>query len=852
MKKVYLFLLFVWMVSAARAQSPATLATSDSTTAVAKANYNQVSGMHRFLFGENYRKEWAAPTRFPQIKISEIKGGLTPTERGGGHQTRSIRLKDKSGREWVLRSIEKYPEVLIPESMRETFARDWLNDNMSAQHPYSALMIPVLAEAARVPHTNPIIGYVYPDEKLGEFKNDFAGTLCLLEEREPEGDSDNTEKMLEKLQEDNDNRVDSAMFFRARLLDLFIADWDRHEDQWRWVDKHKGEGKYYWPVPRDRDDALFVNEGLLPKIAAGTNFLAFLKGFDGKINDVNAFFYNGRKLDQQFLTQFTYEQWMGMTREFVSAMTDAILEKSVAALPASSVSIRQAELIEQLKIRRGNMLPAMDKYYRFINRIVDIKTSDKAEMVEITDDGKKGLLVSVHKLSKNGKKEQSLFSKTFDPDVTDEIRFFIGKGDDSIRINNASSDIKLRIVGGGGSKLYRVEDAARSVDVYESKDNARFEGKTSRLHKHLSNDSLNTAYVNTNLYNITAPLVSVAYNDDDGILLGFGYLFKREGFRKEPFGSVQRISLAHSLSTGTFRIRYAAEWFKISPGIDFVLNAIANVPNNNLNFFGSGNESVLVKSGDYERFYRTRFDSYQVDPALRFHTGKKTALTIGPSFQYYHFDPKENADRFIANTREIKSYDSLTVNKSKQHAGIVLSLESDGRNDEVLPTRGIYLNLRLHGYTGLNDYSKSFAQFFPQVAGHFQFGKNSPFVFSDRLGAGVTIGKQTYYQSAFLGGHDNLLGYRQYRFAGRHMVYNNLEMRIKLAKVASYILPGQLGLLGFFDTGRVWDKNENSDKWHHGTGGGIYFAPVQKILLKGILGYSEEGWYPYFNLGFRF
>ncbi len=58
-------------------------AQKDSTTAKAKPEYEKVSGFHRFIFGENFRKEWAAPTKLKVIKISEIKGGLIPVERGG-------------------------------------------------------------------------------------------------------------------------------------------------------------------------------------------------------------------------------------------------------------------------------------------------------------------------------------------------------------------------------------------------------------------------------------------------------------------------------------------------------------------------------------------------------------------------------------------------------------------------------------------------------------------------------------------------------------------------------------------------------------------------------------------------
>jgi hemolysin activation/secretion protein len=120
------------------------------------------------------------------------------------------------------------------------------------------------------------------------------------------------------------------------------------------------------------------------------------------------------------------------------------------------------------------------------------------------------------------------------------------------------------------------------------------------------------------------------------------------------------------------------------------------------------------------------------------------------------------------------------------------------------------------------------------------------------LGAGVTFGKSAFYQSLFVGGQENLLGYRQYRFAGQNMLYNNFEARIRLANFTGYIIPGQFGLLAFYDIGRVWIKDESSKIWHNGAGGGLYFAPVQMMVLSIVAGYSKEGWYPYITLGFRF
>jgi hypothetical protein len=84
------------------------------------------------------------------------------------------------------------------------------------------------------------------------------------------------------------------------------------------------------------------------------------------------------------------------------------------------------------------------------------------------------------------------------------------------------------------------------------------------------------------------------------------------------------------------------------------------------------------------------------------------------------------------------------------------------------------------------------------------------------------------------------------------MLYNNLEVRIKLAQIGSYILPGQLGLIGFYDVGKTWAKGYNSKDIHQGVGGGLYYAPAQMLVVQAVAGHAEGSWYPYFSLGFRF
>lgn len=86
---------------------------------------------------------------------------------------------------------------------------------------------------------------------------------------------------------------------------------------------------------------------------------------------------------------------------------------------------------------------------------------------------------------------------------------------------------------------------------------------------------------------------------------------------------------------------------------------------------------------------------------------------------------------------------------------------------------------------------------------------NDILVIADRIGGDATLDNATFYQSMFIDGLGNLLGYRRNRNAGQYMAYNYLEPRLKLATFNYYILPGQLGLIGLYDIGRVWQKRIN-------------------------------------------
>jgi hemolysin activation/secretion protein len=133
------------------------------------------------------------------------------------------------------------------------------------------------------------------------------------------------------------------------------------------------------------------------------------------------------------------------------------------------------------------------------------------------------------------------------------------------------------------------------------------------------------------------------------------------------------------------------------------------------------------------------------------------------------------------------------------------------------------------------------------------FKTKATLVYAFRLGAGHSFGKFAFPQAQYLGGTENLRGYRKDRFAGRTMLYQNSEIRWKVADFKTYLFPGSFGIFLFNDVGRVWQDDEKSTDWHVGNGGGIWISPLRRIVLTAAYTRSkEEKGLPLVTLGFQF
>ena len=257
----------------------------DTMTAIAGPSYD-VKKFRRFWFGNTYRDIWNTPLAVRTLDLTKERGGLTPLRKGGGQQSNSLRLEDPKGRQVVFRSIYKSAFKTTPVFAQGTWAENVLQDMLSGSHPYGAFVIPTLSEAAKVYYADPQLVYIPKQEGLGIYNESFGNELYLYEDRPAGNRKDlnsfgNSKKiigindLLPALDNNYDHVVDQKWVLKSRLFDMWLHDWDRHDDQWRWASDKKGDETVYRPIPRDRDQVFFTFDGPLPWLVSNFGLKKF-------------------------------------------------------------------------------------------------------------------------------------------------------------------------------------------------------------------------------------------------------------------------------------------------------------------------------------------------------------------------------------------------------------------------------------------------------------------------------------------------------------------------------------------------------------------------------------------------
>ena len=464
MSKARIFILFLFCSLQALAQPGGTAGfryeAKDSVVTVISDQYGDKSFLHRLVMGKNYRKTWSTPVKLPVFRLSHTN--LTIQELGGGEQTKSLQLVDAEGKEWALRTIDKDVTLAVPPRLRNTVAQKIVQDMISAAHPFSHVIVGHLSKAAGIKASMPVIYFVADDPALKEYRNIFANTVCMLETKEPlpVGDIDETEEVIARTTEKNSHLVMQEKVLKSRLMDMLVGDWDRHEGQWTWSEKDSAGTRWFHVIPKDRDNALFYSNGLLPKITQ-LFFMPHLSGFKKKSSGLKKLNAKALEFDRQFLNSLDREEWTRAIINMQQQLTDSVIEASVRAIPEPVYRLDGDELVEKLKSRRDGLLQNGLEYYAQLSRNITINGSDENEIFTAQGDGK-NVKILVSRISSDGSR-QTIFERTINPSETRSVSLVGFAGDDRFEIEaSAKAPLRLHIFGNEGNDHYSVKGSLKT------------------------------------------------------------------------------------------------------------------------------------------------------------------------------------------------------------------------------------------------------------------------------------------------------------------------------------------------------------------------------------------------------
>lgn len=814
------------------AQTTTIIDSSDKNyrTVIAGAEY-QAGGMKKLLLGEDWRREWTTPVRVRMLNLDTL-GGLTPLEMGGGRQTKTLHVQAADGRRYVLRSVNKTYTLALPEIARGTIVETVMNDQIATNHPYAALAVPMMANAAGVYHTNPKLYIIPNSNRLGEYRSTFSNMLVVMEERpdkthaqlksfgQPD-DIDGSEKMLERITDDNDVQMDQGQYVKTRLFDMFLGDWGRHIDNWRWAEFKDGKTDIYRPVPKDRDQTWAKFEGLLLKLASTVGGLKQLQSFGPKIKNIEWYNFPAVDIDRRFGNELNKQQWIDSATALQRYLTNDVIEKGVRQLPPEIFAISGQQIISSLQQRRNDLPSYAEAYYNFLSKKVDLAGSKKNELFRINRIDDQQTQITTHKITKEGVvKEPPLYSRTFLTNETKEVRIYGLDGNDVYHLEGNTSDgITVRMIAGPGKdSLYDASHVRGLTHKSKFYDDVSAEIiSTSETKLRLSDSVFHDPFDEDFHFDHKGLSIKPGLNPFYRLYVGAAYHIRSYGWREQPYKSDIRIGLDYSLSENTFHPYLAGEHPQLFSAWNLTYG-LGYDGSRRFHYFGVGNNST--KDLNIASYYFLRTENYYASAGINrfisnFHN---IAFNLG----YDGVRVIRAPQTFLAEPRAKVTADSYDW---KHFASAGLSYNYNRVNDKITPTKGFHFNagteytLNWQDKNSFNRYTAAVGFYLP-LAGDFSFFVNS--------GAATMNGEPEFYQLNNIGGSITLRGYLRNRFYGKTVFYDQNELRW-IPDVKTYLFNGKIGLIGLYDIGRVWQPLEKSNDWHFGYGGGFMVAPFNKF-----------------------
>lgn len=826
--------------------------------------------IYRKIWGNRYRNYYGLPVQAQVVRLDTLLGGLAPVRKGGGHQTKSLRLEDSLGNTYSLRALKKSTEIYFQSqffkeryilgSFENTIPFRLAQDFLTGAHPYAPFTVPFLAKSIGVYHLEPKLYYVPKQSALGIFNHEFGDELYTFEPQISKGKNrfkyfgnaqriESTEDMLNHLNKNEKHRLDEDVYIRARLFDMLLGDWDRHPDQWRWAAYKNPSGiTIYKPIPRDRDQVFSImGDGWLMGLATRIiGITRIMEGFNNEIRSVEGFNSSPRtfSLDMALLSQTSLVQWEKQARYIQKNITPQVIKKALKEMPSEVQDNSIQEITQILLSRKNQLVQTAQEYFKVLNRHAVVTGTQKDDFFEVNQLPDGNVHVSVYQI-KDDVKTHLYFSKIYDPKITKEVWLYGLDDKDVFEVTGKNSKIKIRLIGGPHKDQYISQKKAKPY-VYDRQDHKN--KITKKAHLRLTND------YNTNLYhpeyikaNTSLLIPSGGFNRDDGIFLGATKTWSTYKIQKNPFTQRHQITPFYYLATGGVDLTYSGEFAHIFNGVNLGIEAHVTSPNYARNFFGFGNETKNLDDDLDLDYNRVRIQTIRFQPSLLWYGEYGSIFSIFTSYENHNVE--KTTGRFI------QEYFAQTKRDNQQEFwGIGLNYSFKNTDSRAYPRLGLDFKFGFSHKVNLSKSNYSFNKLNLSLAIDHKLTHSGSVVFSTKWGTQILMGSDEYefYQAAYLGGKEGLRGYRFERFSGKRSYYQSTDLRLKLPRqLNNYLTPFQSGIYGSFDYGRVWMSNDESSKWHSSFGGGFFLNAYNVVSANIGVFSSDEDLRFYFGIGFQ-
>ena len=348
---------------------PSRIAPDPSTVITTTPGAGYAAGrLHRTLLGDGYRDLWQTPVAVEVLDLARFAGGLTPTRTGGDFSTKALRFRGADGREYVFRSLDKDQAKALAPLPRLLMGRV-RQDQVSALHPGASLLAAGLQDAAGVMQAVPRLGVMPSDPRLGEFRAEFGMLPGTLQEHPEAGFQGadrvvSTDSLWAELRRRPDHRVDAQAYLLARLMDVYMGDWDRHEGQLRWARMRRGEEGVWIVIPRDRDYAFSNYRGVLPDLARRVD--PKIVRFDTAYRDLNGLLVKSRTLDRRLLCGVSAAAWDSTAAALADGLDDLAISAAIHRMPREWIA-RSDALEATLRARRDRLPQAARRFRQHLH-----------------------------------------------------------------------------------------------------------------------------------------------------------------------------------------------------------------------------------------------------------------------------------------------------------------------------------------------------------------------------------------------------------------------------------------------------------------------------------------------------